>query len=75
MYYNDHVSMSDNLDHISISNTLEESNTGLFYENNTLILGIQRNLERLCERSLKYIKHAIIKDNNFSSIQYAGKLY
>lgn len=57
MYCYDHVSISDNLDHISISNTLEESNTGLFDESNTLNLGTQRNLERLCERSLKYIKH------------------
>lgn len=55
--YNCDISTSDNLDHISISNTLEESNTELFYESNTLNLGTQRNLERLCERSLKYIKH------------------
>lgn len=57
MYYYDHISTSDNSDHIPISNTLEESNRELFYESNTLNLGTQRNLERLCERSLKYIKH------------------
>lgn len=58
MYYCNQISKSDNLDHISISDTLEKRNLqGCFRKLIILNFGSQRNLERLCERSLKYINH------------------
>lgn len=61
MYINvllSHISMSDNFDHSSLADTLEETNLqGCFMKTTILNLGTHQNLEKLCEISSKYLKH------------------
>lgn len=49
--------MSDNFDHSSLADTLEETNLqGCFMKTTILNLGTHQNLKKLCERSFKISK-------------------
>lgn len=57
-YYYDQIVKSNNSDHISILDALEETNLqGCFRKVIILSFESQRNPERLCVKSLKYVKH------------------
>lgn len=49
--------MSDNFDHSSLADALEETNLQGCFMKTILNLGTHQNLEKLCEISSKYLKH------------------